>query len=58
MPKTQDSLGIRYEGAVLTGEKSVEQEQRDDAIRAISHPGESSETLEDYSPIPRAQRRR
>jgi hypothetical protein len=57
MPKTEDSLGIRYEGAVLTGEKSVEQRQRDDAIRAISHSGESSKTVEDYLAALRAQGR-
>jgi hypothetical protein len=35
----KDTLSIRYEGPVLTGEKSVEQGQRDDVIRAASHRG-------------------
>jgi hypothetical protein len=34
-----DTLSIRYDGPVLTGEKSVEQGQRDDVIRAASHRG-------------------
>jgi hypothetical protein len=43
---------IRYEGPVLTGQKSVEQEQRDDAIRATSHlVGESYSTVENYDPV-------
>jgi hypothetical protein len=35
----RDTLSVRYEGPVLTGEKSVEQ-QRDDVIRATSHCGQ------------------
>jgi hypothetical protein len=34
-----DTQSIRYQGPVLTGEKSVEQGQRDDVIRAASHRG-------------------
>jgi hypothetical protein len=38
MPTSRDSTGIRYDGPVLTGEKSVEQAQRDDQIRAFVDP--------------------
>ena len=34
MPKTPDLLGIRFEGPVLTGEKSVQHRQSDEAIQA------------------------
>lgn len=40
MPKTADSLGIRFEGPVLTGEKSVQQQQQDEALRAVNGPAE------------------
>jgi hypothetical protein len=33
----KDTLSIRYEGPVLTGEKSVEQRQRDVGIHATSY---------------------
>jgi hypothetical protein len=42
-----DTLSIRYEGPVLTGEKSVEQQQRDDVIRATSHHGDSHSKVVD-----------
>lgn len=60
MPKSKDALGIQFEGPVLTGEKSVERQQRDvathreAAILATSHLGESYKTLEDYDPALRA----
>jgi hypothetical protein len=38
MPTSRDSTGIRYDGPVLTGRKSVEQAQRDDQIRAFVDP--------------------
>jgi hypothetical protein len=45
---------IRYEGPVLTGEKSVEQEQRDDMIRPASHlhnkVGDRDPMLREYPP--------
>jgi hypothetical protein len=37
--ETRDTLSILYEGAVLTGQKSVEQAQREDAIHAAERPG-------------------
>lgn len=40
MPKGPDALGIHFEGSVLTGEKSVQQQQRDEAIRAFNGAGE------------------
>jgi len=57
MPKEKDALGIQFEGPVLTGEKSVEQQQRDivtsreAAVRATSPLGESYKTVEDYDPV-------
>jgi hypothetical protein len=46
MPKTRNDLGIQYQGPVLTGEKSVEQQQRDDALRATGHRSELHKLLE------------
>ena len=54
MPKTADPLDIRFEGPVLTGEKSVQQRQRDDAIAACNTAGESYKKTEDYDPVLRA----
>jgi hypothetical protein len=61
MPKSDESgkpcndgPAIRFEGPVMRGEKSVRQEQRDVAIRATSHRGESYSTIEDYDPVLRA----
>jgi hypothetical protein len=56
MPKGKDSIGIRSEGAVMTGEKSVEQVQHDDARRqSISKPDPKKapfyQRLEDYDPV-------
>src|ERR1700733_8681798 len=34
MPRERDSLGIRFDGSVLNGEKSVEQSRNEDAILA------------------------
>jgi len=50
----KNDLRIRYEGPVLNGEKSVEHQHRDDAIRASSHLGESYKNVEDYDPVLRA----
>jgi hypothetical protein len=38
MPKTCDSLGIHFDGPVLTGRKSVQQAQREDEIRTLANP--------------------
>ena len=54
MPKTADPLDIRFEGPVLTGEKSVPERQRDDAIAASNKTGESYKRTEDYDPVLRA----
>ena len=61
MPKSDESgkpgnggPAIRFEGPVMRGEKSVRQEQRDVAIRATSHQGESYGRMEDYDPVLRA----
>ncbi len=34
MPRTPDPLGISFEGLVLTGQRSLQQQHRDEAIRA------------------------
>jgi hypothetical protein len=39
MPKNRDSLGIRFDGSVLTGQKSVEFAQREQEISVQSEPG-------------------
>jgi hypothetical protein len=49
--KQKDTLSIRYEGPVLTGEKSVEQRQRDVVIRATSHRPDLYEKLDLYSNV-------
>jgi hypothetical protein len=49
--KDVDELGVRFDGAVLTGEKSVEEQLKCDAVR----PGDSCyERVEDYDPVLRA----
>lgn len=35
MPKGKDSVGIRFEGTVMTGAKSVEHALQDDALRPL-----------------------
>ena len=54
MPKTKNDLGIQFEGPVLTGEKSVEHQQREAAVRTTSPLGESYKTVDDYDPVLRA----
>jgi hypothetical protein len=54
IPKTKSDLGIQFDSPVLTGEKSVEQQQREAAIRATSPLDESYKTVEDYDPVLRA----
>jgi hypothetical protein len=54
MPKEKDALRIQFEGPVLTGEKSVEQQQRDAAIRATYPLNESYKTVEDYDSVLRS----
>jgi hypothetical protein len=54
MPKAADPLGIRFEGPVLTGETSVQERQRDEAIAAWNNTGESYQQPEDYDPVLRA----
>jgi hypothetical protein len=51
MPGTADSLGIYFEGTVLTGEKSVEHQQRDEAIRPHDTTRESYKTTPSSTPI-------
>ena len=45
---------IRSEGLVMSGEKSVEEQRRQDAIRATSCGGESYKSVKDYDPVLRA----
>ena len=56
MPKGEDVLGIRFEGEVLNGEKSVEDRRRADAISATAHirPGDTYRSAKDYDPVLRA----
>ena len=54
MPKGADELGTRFEGAVLEGEKTVEQRLRDDAVRAETTGDEYYPGVEDYDPVLRA----
>jgi hypothetical protein len=42
---------IHSEDPVMSGEKSVEYEQRLDAIRAMSHLGESYRSVDDYDSV-------
>jgi hypothetical protein len=46
-----DKLGIRVEGAVLAGEKSVKERRAEDAVRAGRTEGEFYSGLEDYDPV-------
>jgi len=52
--QARDALSIRFEGPVLTGEKSVAERHREVAIRASSPLGESYKTVEDYDPVLRS----
>ena len=51
---SNDGPSIRSEGPVMSGEKSVEQQLRDDAIRVTPHLGQSYSNVEDYDPVLRA----
>lgn len=56
MPKGKDTVGIRSEGPVMTGEKSVEQVRREDAIRSsISKPDAQKrqycKSVQSYDPV-------
>lgn len=44
-------LGIGFEGEVLTGEKSVEEKQRHEAILAANPLDEAYKYVEDYDPV-------
>ena len=54
MPKTADPLGIGFEGPVLTGERTVQEQERHEAIRAFDTTGEAYKRTEDYDPVLRA----
>jgi hypothetical protein len=57
MPKKGgDESGIRFDGAVLTGEKSVEERLK--MPDAVPSSGEYYERVEDYDPVLRAHCRR
>jgi hypothetical protein len=47
----RDELGIRVEGVVLAGEKSLDERRAEDAVRAGRTDGESYSGLEDYDPV-------
>ena len=49
-----DTLGISFEGPVLTGERSVQRTQRDEAIRVFDTKGEAYKRTEEYDPVLRA----
>ena len=52
MPKKgDDGSGIRFEGAVLTGEKSVEEGLRGSAVDAKRPADEFYATVEEYDPV-------
>ena len=53
--KSGDELGARFEGTVLTGEKTVEEGLKGDAVRPTD---EYYESVEDYDPVLRAHCRR
>ena len=48
--KCGDELGVRYEGIVVTGEKTVSEELRADAV-GQKMSGEYYESVEDYDPV-------
>jgi hypothetical protein len=52
MPKSGgEEVGARFDGSVLTGEKSVEERLAEDTVRAHE---EHYECVEDYDPVLRA----
>jgi hypothetical protein len=54
MPRGGNAPGIQFDGLVLTGERSVEQRQRDEAIRGVRVDAEAYVRVEDYDPVLRA----
>jgi hypothetical protein len=54
MPKGVDQLSIQYEGAVLVGEKSVEERLKEGAVRAQLAVDEYCGGVEDYDPVLRS----
>jgi hypothetical protein len=53
--KGSDELGIRFDGDVLTGEKTVEEQLKGDSVLPG---GEYYQAVEDYDPVLRAHCRR
>jgi hypothetical protein len=54
----KDELGIRVEGAVLAGEKSLEERRSEDAVVAGMEGEEFYSGLEEYDPVLRSHCRR
>jgi hypothetical protein len=52
--KGADKLNIRFEGAVVTGEKTVDERLKEDAVGRVVVGDEYYETVEDYDPVLRA----
>ena len=53
--KGSDELGIRFDGDVLTGEKTVEEQLKGDSVLPG---GEYYQAVEDYDPVLQAHCRR
>ena len=51
MSRKPSLLGIGFEGEVLTGQKSVEEKQRHEAILATNPVDEAYKDVEDYDPV-------
>ena len=47
----EDELGIKVEGPVLAGEKSLEERRAEEAVRAGGEEGEFYSELEDDDPV-------
>lgn len=54
MPKEADKLGIRFNGTVLNGFKSVQHARRDEDIRATAATRETYKSVGAYDPVLRA----
>jgi hypothetical protein len=52
--KCGDKVGVRYEGIVVTGEKTVSEQLRADAVRQKMSGEEYYESVEDYDPVLRS----
>jgi len=52
--KSSDKLGVRFEGPVVTGEKTVEEQLASDGVRQVLPGDEYCESVEDYDPVLRA----